>query len=77
MPGRARLPGGELRKASQRRTRRAAAPIAVIEPSWRPGDKVLWKGYNGSFLRDADDGQAEVLIGAQTYRVDRDELRSA
>jgi hypothetical protein len=51
-------------------------PIA-IEPSWRPGDKVHWRGYIGSYLRDADDGQAEILIGARTYRAQPGELKSA
>jgi hypothetical protein len=32
--------------------------------------------YAGHFLRDADDGQVEILIGTRTYRVDRGELRS-
>ena len=77
MSGRTRLPGGERRKASQRHSRRAAAPIAVIEPSWRPGDKIHWRGYTGTFLRDTDDGQVEVLIGARTYRVPNVELQPA
>ena len=49
----------------------------TIEPSWRPGDKVYWRGYIGAFLRDVDDAQAEVLIGTRTYRVHRGELQSA
>src|SRR4051794_34588337 len=69
MSGRARLPSGEPRKASQRRTRRATPVPIVIEPSWRSGDKVHWRGYTGAFLRDAADGQAEALIGTRTYLV--------
>jgi hypothetical protein len=77
MPGRARLPSGEPRKASQRRTRRAAPTPTLIEPSWNTGDKVLWNGYMGTFLRETVDDHAEVLIGTRTYRVRKAELRSA
>ena len=77
MSGRARLPGGEKRKASQRHSRRAAAPIAFVEPTWHPGDKVHWNGYTGTYLREANDGQADVLIGARTYRVRKVELQPA
>jgi hypothetical protein len=45
-------------------------------PTWRTGDKVLWHGYTGTFLRETVDGRAEVLIGPRTYCVDRGELRS-
>jgi hypothetical protein len=38
---------------------------------------VRWRDYTGSFLRDADDGQVEILIGPRTYRVARGEVRSA
>jgi hypothetical protein len=76
MSGRARLPSGEPRKASQRRTRRATSVPTVIEPSWRPGDKIHWRGYTGAFLRDAVDGQTEVLIGTRTYLVRKIELQS-
>jgi hypothetical protein len=48
-----------------------------VEPTWRAGDKVHWRGYIGTFLRDTVDGGAEVLIGTQTYQVRRAELRSA
>ena len=77
MSGRSRLPSGEPRRASQRHSRRAAASPATIEPVWRPGDKVQWKGYTGTFLRDTVDGQAEVLIGTRTYRIGRGELALA
>jgi hypothetical protein len=77
MPGRARLPGGEQRKASQRRTRRAAPSRTTIEPTWRAGDKVSWNGYTGTFLRDTPDGQAEVLIGTRTYLIGRGDLALA
>jgi endonuclease YncB( thermonuclease family) len=77
MSGRARLPSGEPRKASQRHSRRPAQPPHVVELTWRPGDTVHWRGYTGSYLRDADDGHAEVLIGTRTYRVHRGDLRSA
>ena len=79
MSGRSRLPGGALRRASQRHSRPAApAPIAVAPaPSWMPGDQVRWKDYTGQFLRDTVDGQVEVLIGTRTYRVARGELQRA
>jgi hypothetical protein len=77
MSGRARLPGGEKRKASQRHSRRAAPAPTAIEPSWRPGDKVLWRGYIGSFLHDVDDIQAEIMIGQRRYLVRRTDLQPA
>jgi hypothetical protein len=40
MSGRQRLPAGEPRKASQRRTRRVAPLQARISRVWRPGDQV-------------------------------------
>lgn len=79
MSGRANLPGGAARKASQRRRPRAAnVPSAVtLTPSWRPGDTVRWREYVGQFLRDTVDGQVEVLIGTRTYRVAAGELQRA
>ena len=55
-----------------------AKPLRPLQPApaWRPGDKVRWQGYAGTFLRETVDDQAEVLIGTRTYRVDRGELRS-
>ena len=44
-------------------------------PTWRTGNKVLWNGYTGTFLRETVDGQAEVLIGTRTYRLSKAELR--
>jgi hypothetical protein len=41
----------------------------VVERSWRPGDKVRWRNHSGTYLRDAEGGQAEVLIRQRTYRV--------
>ena len=46
-------------------------------PTWRTGDKVLWNGYTGTFLRETVDDHAEVLIGTRTYRLHKAELRSA
>jgi hypothetical protein len=75
MSGRARLPGGEPRKASQRNTRRASAIAARITPVWRAGDKVSWQGRAGVFRRDIGDGEhAEVVIGERVYRVRNAEL---
>ena len=46
-------------------------------PTWRSGDKVLWQGYSGTFLRETVDDHAEVLIGTRTYRLPKTELRPA
>jgi hypothetical protein len=77
MSGRTRLPGGAMRKASQRRARPAApAPVAVVvESRWKPGDRVIWRDCPGQYLRDVEDGQAHILIGARTYLVAISELR--
>lgn len=77
MSGRNRLPAGAVRRASQRRSRPAAAPATLIRPIWCAGDKVRWKEYVGHYLRETVDGQAEVMIGTRTYRVAAGELRSA
>ena len=79
MSGRTLLPSGAQRKASQRHKHDAvpASAPAPSGPQWQPGAKVRWRDYTGHFLRDTDDGQVEVLIGARTYRVHRGELRSA
>ena len=61
--------GDEPRKASQQPTRRGAPVPTTIELSWRPGDKIHWRGYTRASLRDAVGGQAEVLIGTPTYLV--------
>jgi hypothetical protein len=73
MPEQLHLVGGAPRKASQRHTRRRREPVAV--PSWRVGDRVAWRGYAGTFLREIEGGQAELLIGERTRRVDCGELR--
>ena len=70
MSGRARLPAGEPRKASQRRTRRAALSKVYVNPVWRPGDKVRWRDRIGDFRREVGDGEhAEIMISDRTYRV--------
>ena len=77
MSGRARLPAGELRKASQRRSRRAAPAKVQIHLTrlWRPGDRVRWRDRTGNFLRDAGDGEhAEIVISDRIYRVKLGEL---
>jgi hypothetical protein len=75
MSGRARLPGGEPRKASQRNTRRASVIPARITPTWRTGDAVRWQGRAGVFRRDVgDDQHGEVLVGERVYRVRLTEL---
>jgi hypothetical protein len=70
MSGRARLPGGEPRKASQRNSRRAEAIPTQIMPTFRPGDPVRWKGRAGLFRREVGDGEhAEITLGERIYRV--------
>ena len=70
MSGRARMPGGEPRKASQRNTRPAAPKTVRVVPVWRPGDQVRWQGRVGSFRRYVgDDVHAEVVSGERVYRV--------
>ena len=75
MSGRARLPGGEPRKASQRNTRRAGQAPTRIAPSWKAGDLVRWKGRGGTFRRDVGDGEhAEIALAERIYRVRVSEL---
>jgi hypothetical protein len=54
--GRTRLPGGEQRKASQKRSR-PAAPISAVAaaPTMRPGDRVRWSRYTGTVQRVVGD----------------------
>ena len=74
MSGRSRLPGGEPRKASQRRTRRGEAP-APVKLNWRPGERVRWNERDGVFQRDLGDGEnAEIKLGDRVYRVRLSEL---
>ena len=75
MSGRARLPGGEPRRASQRNTRRAALPASRIAPTWRAGNSVSWQGRAGVFHRDVGDGEhAEIKLNDRLYRVRLKEL---
>ena len=75
MSGRARLPGGEPRKASQRNARRSVSPEKKVMPVWRASMPVLWKGRAGIFRRDVGDGEhAEVVIDGRVYRVQTSEL---
>ncbi len=74
--GRARLPGGEPRKASQRKTRKANPVQVRVAPTWRAGDSVRWKERAGVFRREVGDGEhAEVAIADRVYRVRMSELR--
>ena len=52
-------------------------PQIRVAPAWRPGDKLRWQGYTGTFLRETVDDQAEVLIGTRTLRLPKSELRPA
>ena len=75
MSGRARLPGGEPRKASQRNKARATPQPVTISPIWRAGAAVRWKGRAGVFRRDVGDGEhAEIIIAERVYRVRTSEL---
>jgi len=76
MTGRSRLPGGEPRKTSQKRTRRGAPLSARITTQWRFGDRVSWGGRFGSFVRSLNDGiHAEIRIEQRAYRVRIGDLR--
>ena len=75
MTGATRLPGGEPRKASQKRSRRAGPPPTHMMPQWRMGDRVRWQDKVGLFHRDLGDGNAEVTIANRTYRVRIGDLR--
>ena len=75
MTGRSRLPAGEPRKASQRRTRPAGTGFTRIMPQWRMGDRVRWQEKIGHFHRDLGDGNAEVMIANRAYRVRIGDLR--
>jgi hypothetical protein len=68
MTGTSRLPAGEPRKASQRRTRRGKPMLALLAPQWRMGDRVRWDKA-GLFQRDLGDGNAEMIIANRAYRV--------
>lgn len=76
MSGRARLPAGAPRKASQRNARRAPTAPVKFTPAWQPGAAVKWKDYTGTYRRDIGDGEhSEINIGERVYRVKTDELR--
>jgi len=57
--GRAQLPGGEQRKASQKRSRPATPIAALAAPTLRPGDRVRWSRHTGIVQRVVSD-QADV-----------------
>lgn len=73
--GRSRLPAGEIRKASQRHSRRAETKTIRIEIPFRAGDEVRWRDRVGTFHSDVDDENAFVRIDGRLYRVARRELR--
>jgi hypothetical protein len=58
--GRARLPGGEQRKASQKRSRPAKPIAALAAPALTPGDRVRWSRYTGTVQRIVGD-VADIL----------------
>jgi hypothetical protein len=59
MTGRVRLPGGEQRKASQKRSRPATSIAVVVVPTLQPGDRVRWSRHTGVVQRIVGD-QADV-----------------
>ena len=71
------LPASRPRLPQQQRPTLAPPRRFRAIPTWRSGDKVLWQGYTGTFLRDTVDDHAEVLIGTRTYRLPKAELRLA
>ena len=74
MSGRARLPGGSPRKASQRSVRHKPIPTRIA-PVWRVGERVRWKDRVGSYRRDTGDGEhSEIVLGERVYRVRTAEL---
>ena len=56
MSGRSRLPSGEPRRASQRRTRPAAQKAAEIEAPWHAGDRVRWRDRPGAIAATSATG---------------------
>jgi hypothetical protein len=57
--GRTRLPGGEQRKASQKRSPPATSSAAVAALTLRPGDRVCWSRHTGIVQRVVGD-EADV-----------------
>ena len=75
MSGRARLPGGAPRKASQRNARRASQGPTRVAPVWKSGDAVRWNGRGGTFRREVGVGEhAEIALAERVYRVRLSEL---
>src|SRR5258706_9222014 len=76
MSGRNRLPSGEPRKASQKRSRLARRRWrGRTHIAWTRGANVQWQGREGRFQRDVGDGEhAEIVIAGRTYRVRRRDL---
>jgi hypothetical protein len=77
--GRARPPGGEQRKASQKRSR-PAAPISAVATAatLRPGDRVRWSRYTGTVQRVVGDMADIVQDGRNTlWRLPVAELTTA
>jgi hypothetical protein len=76
MAGGVRLPSGGPRKASQKRSRKAAVPIAPIaSPTFNPGDRVRWSRYVGTVRRVVGD-KADVVesVRKTVWRVSVAEL---
>ena len=74
------LPAARPQKPSPQPPAPPATPVPPqirVAPAWRPGDKLRWQGYTGTFLRETVDDQAEVLIGTRTLRLPKSEVRPA
>lgn len=71
------MPAGTPRRASQRRSRPAAAAPTITGPRWKPGNPVIWRDCVGKFLHEVEDGFGHVLIAGRTYRAPLAELRPA
>jgi hypothetical protein len=75
------LPANRPRNPPQQQSPSTAPQPAPVPaevwgtPTWRTGDKVIWNGYTGTFLRETVDDHAEVMIGTRTYRLPKTELR--
>jgi hypothetical protein len=65
--GRVRLPGGEQRKASQKRSRPAAPMVVLATPTLKPGDRVRWSRYTGTVQRVVGD-LADVVEESRAAR---------
>jgi len=69
MTGRTRLPGGEPRRASQRRTRQVGTPATRITPQWRLGDRVRGRIRRGISTAISATAMPKWTIANRVYRM--------